>query len=125
MGALRMKVEGSAGMAEGGGGPVWERRRGGGGGNPIVSFLVTLLALFGALVIGLAIFERSVAGAGERVDGWIDTVVGMVSGGADDAENEAADAAGEVVDAAGDAAAGAGEAVEAAADEAAGALKSE
>jgi len=61
-------------MADGGDhGPVWARSRKRGSAGPFVGFLVTLLALFGALIIILAIKEKSVAGAGAKVDGWVAT----------------------------------------------------
>jgi len=57
-------------------GPVWARtsgRRRGGGGGAIFGLLVFVLALFGALMIGLGVKERSVAEAGAMVDGWVST----------------------------------------------------
>jgi len=101
----------------GGAGPVWERRGRRSGSNPIVGLIITLLALFGALTAGLSIAERSVAGAGARIDGWIaagwDAVRG---GGAAEAAGDAAAAAGDAAETVGDAAQNAGEAVEEGAD---------
>jgi len=53
--------------------PVWARskRRRSRGGAPLVGFLVTLLALFGALTAVLSIKERSVEAGGAVIDGWI------------------------------------------------------
>ncbi len=103
-----------------GGSPVWERRgRRGGGGNPLVGLIVTLLALFGALTAGLAIAERSVGEAGDRIDGWISTGWNTVTGATEDLDEEAAAAAEEVVEESGEAVQATGEAVEGAADEAA------
>lgn len=65
-------------MAEGGEGPVWSRQSRRSGGSPIVGLTVTVLALFGALTIGLAIAERSVAKAGARIDGWIAPVAEQI-----------------------------------------------
>lgn len=108
----------------GGGSPVWERRaRRGGGGNPLVGLIVTLLALFGALTAGLAIAERSVGEAGDRIDGWISTGWNTITGAAEDVDEEAAAAAEEAVEASGQAAQDAGQALEGAADEAGEALR--
>ena len=83
--------------------PVWARskRRKSRGGTPLVGFLVTLLALFGALTAVLAIKERSVAAGGEVIDGWIRagwntarTTVGKAPAAADVAVDRAGDAAG-------------------------------
>lgn len=53
-------------------GPVWSRsRRRRSSGNPVLGLVVTLLAMFGALTVVLAIKERSVAEGGAIVDGWI------------------------------------------------------
>lgn len=57
-------------------GPVWARtsgRRRRGGGGAIFGLPVFLLAVFGALMIGLGVKERSVAEAGAMVDGWVST----------------------------------------------------
>ena len=75
-------------------GPVWARSRRKSGGNPVVGLIVTLVALFGALTIALSVAERSVAGAGERIDGWIATAVDGVRGLTGQAD-EAAEAAGQ------------------------------
>lgn len=81
-------------MADGGDhGPVWARSRRKSGGNPVIGLIITLLALFGALTIALAVAERSVAGAGERIDGWIAAGVDGVRGLTGQAD-EAAEAAG-------------------------------
>lgn len=108
------------GENQAGGSPVWERRGRRSGSNPLVGLIVTLLALFGALTAGLAIAERSVAGAGERIDGWIATGWNTVRGIDGD---DVAEAAGEAAEATGDAAAEAGDAVEEGADRAAEELK--
>lgn len=52
--------------------PVWARkkRRGAGAGG-LVGFVVTLLALFGALTAALGIKEQSLAEGGAMMDGWI------------------------------------------------------
>lgn len=78
--------------------PVWSRtsrRRGGLG--PLFGLLVTLLALFGALTVAMAVKERSVAAGGAVIDGWIssgvNTVKGLVGQGGD-AAGDAADDAG-------------------------------
>lgn len=98
------------GENHGGASPVWERRGRRSGSNPIVGLIVTLLALFGALVAGLSIAERSVGGAGDRIDGWITSAREAVMGGG------AAEAAGDAAAAAGDAAQATGEAAQNAAD---------
>ncbi|MBN8553084.1 MAG: hypothetical protein J0L52_09360 [Caulobacterales bacterium] len=95
-------------------GPVWERRGRRSSSNPFVGLIVTLLALFGALTVGLSIAERSVGAAGDRIDGWISSGWGMVTGAT---AGDAVEAAGEAAEAAGDAAESAGDAAEAAADE--------
>ena len=108
------------GENSGGGRPAWERRGRRSGSNPIVGLVVTLLALFGALTAGLSIAERSVAGAGERIDGWISAGWNTVRGV--DVE-DAAEAAGDAAEATGEAAEEAGEAVEAGAEAASEELK--
>jgi len=65
-------------MAEGGDGPVWARQRRRSGGPPLVGLLVTLVALFGALMLVLSIKEKSVAKAGAQVDGWTASAWGQV-----------------------------------------------
>jgi hypothetical protein len=79
--------------------PVWARSRKRSG-LPIVSLLVTLLALFGALTAVLGIKEQSVAAGGAVVDGWITSgwtaargLVGKAPAAADDAAAEAGAAA--------------------------------
>lgn len=98
-------------------GPVWartsSRRRGGGG--PIIGLLITLLALFGALMIVLGVKERSVAEGGAMVDGWISTGWDKVKDLTGQADEVAADAADETVAAAEKA----GDALESGADAAA------
>ncbi|MFN3352440.1 MAG: hypothetical protein ACK4Z5_02435 [Brevundimonas sp.] len=91
---------------DGGHGPVWARSRRKSGGNPIIGLVVTLVALFGALMIALSVAERSVAGAGERVDGWIAVAVDGVremTGQADEAAEAAGAEAVEATEKAGDA----------------------
>lgn len=102
--------------------PVWarsKRRRSGGGGGAFFGFLVFLLALFGALTIGLSIKERSVAGGGAMIDGWIavgkTTVLRTIG--------KAPRAAEVAVDKAGDAAATTGDALQAGAAETVDTLK--
>lgn len=73
-----MRFPEPARMADGSEGPVWARQRRSSGGSPIVGLIVTLLALFGALTIGLSIAERSVAKAGARIDGWIAPAVDQI-----------------------------------------------
>ncbi len=83
--------------------PVWarpKRRRG----NPVVSVLVTLLAVFGVLTAGLGIKEKSLAGGGAIMDGWIAAAMSKVRGEAPRVAEDAADAAGAAADKAGDAA---------------------
>lgn len=64
---------------DGGEAPVWARRASkGGGGNPLVGLIVTILALTGALTIGLAIWQKSFAAAGATIDGWIAPAVNQV-----------------------------------------------
>ena len=99
-------------MADGdaGGGdhhPVWAKtRRRRSGGSPIIGLVVTLLALFGALTLALSIKERSVAGAGAMIDGWVQTgwhgALKLV-GKAPEAAEEAADHAGAAAERTGDA----------------------
>lgn len=49
---------------------VWERPRSGRNG-PVVGILISALAVFGALIVGLSVREGSVSQAGARVDAWI------------------------------------------------------
>lgn len=51
--------------------PVWAKRRKRSGVHPIVSLLVLLLALFGAVMIGVSLRMGSVEKGGAVVDGWI------------------------------------------------------
>lgn len=94
-------------MAEGSEGPVWARsRRRAGGGNPVVGFIITVLALFGALTAALAIKERSVAEGGAILDGWIAAgwdAARRATGQADEAAAKAAAEAGQAAEKAGDA----------------------
>ena len=108
------------GENHGGGTPAWARRGRRSDSNPLVGLLVTLFALFGALTAGLAVKERSVAGAGEQIDGWLAAGWNAVRGV--DAE-DVADAAGDAAEATGEAAEEAGDAVEAGADAASEELK--
>lgn len=83
--------------------PVWARskRR---SGNPLVGFIVTLLALFGVLTAVLGVKEQSLAEGGAIMDGWIAKGVALVKrdgpGAADEAAVAVADAAGQAGDAA-------------------------
>ena len=103
--------------------PVWarskRRRSSGGGGGAFFGFLMFLLALFGAVVIGMSIKERSVAGGGAAIDGWIATGKATVM----QAIGKAPAAADVAVETAGDAAAATGDAVQAEAAQTADALK--
>lgn len=79
-------------MSDEDGGPVWARHKRRRGGPPIVGFIVTILALFGALTAVLSIKERSVAEAGATIDGWAGaawTKVLELTGRADEATGEA------------------------------------
>ena len=99
--------------------PVWARSRHRSRGNPIISLLVTLLALFGALTVVLGIKEQSVAEGGALIDGWI-------SAGWDGARKlvgQAPEAAEVAAGKAGDAAARTGDALEAGAEKTAQELK--
>lgn len=51
--------------------PVWSRRRKRSGPHPLISTLVVLLALFGAVMIGVSLRMGSVEKGGAVVDGWI------------------------------------------------------
>ncbi len=84
--------------------PVWARTKRRSGGNPLVSILVTLLALFGVLTAVLGIKERSLAEGGAMMDGWITKGVSTVRGEAPEVADEAVDAAGAAAEKAGDAA---------------------
>ncbi len=61
--------------------PVWARRtsRGGGGGNPLVALLFALLAMTGALCLGLAIWQKSFAEGGAYIDRWIAPVTSQIA----------------------------------------------
>jgi hypothetical protein len=88
--------------------PVWARskRKRGPGAGPFIGFLVTLLALFGALTGVMAVKERSVAAGGAVIDGWISTGVQTVmkaAGKAPAAATVAADKAGATAEKTGDA----------------------
>lgn len=50
--------------------PVWARKRRKRG-NPLVGLVLVPLALLGAVTAGLAIREKSFAGAGAQMDGWV------------------------------------------------------
>ena len=83
--------------------PVWartRRRRG----NPLVGIVVTLLALFGVLTAVLGIMEKSLAGGGAKMDGWMAAAVSTVKGEVPKVADGAADAAGAAAEKAGDAA---------------------
>jgi len=115
---------------DGGEAPVWARRASRGGGNPLVALIFALLAMVGALCIGLAIYDKSFAAGGARIDGWIAPVtsqIGKMTGKAADtaeaAADDAGDAAGEAADTAGEAAQDAGDAAEKAGDAAKEAAK--
>lgn len=109
-------------MADDGAGPVWasKRRR---GGNPVIGFLVGLLALFGAVIAVLSIMDRSVAEAGARMDGWIATAWNAVSGKTEEAVDAVPVAADKVAAEAGRAAEKTGDALEAGAAKTAEELK--
>lgn len=83
--------------------PVWartKRRRG----NPFLSFLIVLLALFGVLTAGLGVKEKSLAGAGAIMDGWISSAVSKIKGEAPKVADQAGQAAGAAATKAGNAA---------------------
>lgn len=109
-------------MADDGAGPVWASRRRRGG-NPVVGFVVALLALFGALTLVLSIMDRSVAEAGARMDGWIATAWNAVSGKTEQAVDAVPAAADKMADEAGAAAEKTGDALEAGAAKTAEELK--
>lgn len=71
---------------------MWARSKRRRGGPPVVGFIVTLLALFGALTAVLGIKERSVAEGGAVIDGWLSTgwnEIKEITGQADEATDEA------------------------------------
>ena len=72
--------------------PIWarpKRRRG----NPLVGFVMILLALFGVLTAALGIKERSLADGGAIMDGWIGQAVDLVRREAPEAADQTVDAA--------------------------------
>ena len=94
-------------MADGGEhSPVWARTKRRSGGNALVGVIVTLLALFGVLTAVLGVKEQSLAEGGAMMDGWItsgvDTVRGVLPGGAEAAAATAGPAAEAVAAAASD-----------------------
>ncbi|WP_374514968.1 hypothetical protein [Brevundimonas sp.] len=89
---------------DGDGGPIWSRPKRRRGANPLVGVVVTLLAIFGVLTAGLGIKEKSLAGGGAVMDGWIAAGVSKVRGEAPVVADRAADAAGAAANKAGDAA---------------------
>jgi hypothetical protein len=122
----KMRFPEAVRMADGDSGhsPVWarskRRKRGGGAGaGAFFGFIVFLLAVFGAVTIGLSIKERSVAGGGATIDGWI--AVGKAS--VLEAVGKAPKTAGVAADKAGDTAAKTGDALKAGAAETAETLK--
>lgn len=104
--------------SEGDIGPVWARtgRRKRRANPPIVGIIVVLLAVFGAVTIGLSIKEKSVAGAGAVLDGWIssgwNSAKGLVGKAPEAAEQAASEAGQAATDAAGAVQAGAEKAAE-------------
>lgn len=98
---------------DGGHSPVWARSKRRRSGNPVVGFLVTLLALFGAVVMVLGIKERSLAEGGAMLDGWIAQGVSKVRGEAPKVADQAVATGAAAADKAGDAVqAGAGAAAQ-------------
>lgn len=93
-------------MSEGEASPVWARSKRRSGGASPIGFLVTLLALFGALTGVLGIKERSLAEGGAIIDGWITsawTSAKGLAGQAPEAGEEAAEKVGETAAKTGDA----------------------
>lgn len=84
--------------------PIWARSKRRSRGNPFVTFLVTLLAVFGALTATLGVKEKSLAEGGAIMDGWIAKGVAMVKGEAPKVAEQAVDTAGAAAEKAGDAA---------------------
>jgi len=104
--------------------PAWaksRRRSRGNGGGAFVGFLVTLLALFGALTAVLAIKERSVERGGAVIDGWIAVGVQTVR----EATGQAPEVAEAAVEKAGNAAEKTGDALQAGAEKAGDELKAQ
>jgi hypothetical protein len=101
---FRMRFSEPVRMADGADhSPVWARtkhRRG----NPVISLLVTLLALFGVLTAALGIKEQSLAEGGAMMDGWIGKGVSVVKGEAAKGADEAGEAAKGAAEKTGDAA---------------------
>jgi len=83
--------------------PIWARKKRRRGPNPLVSILVTLLAVFGVLTAVLGVKERSLAEGGAIMDGWIAAGVATVRGEAPKVADEAVDTAGAAAGKAGDA----------------------
>lgn len=100
-------------MADDDNGPVWARtRRRSRGAGPLIGFLVTLLALFGAVMVVASVKEGSISGGGAFVDHWVGRGVQAVkdmwaeaSAGTEDAADAVAEEAQPVAEAAADAAA--------------------
>jgi hypothetical protein len=84
--------------------PVWARSKRRSGGNPIVAFIVTLLAIFGALTAVLGVKEKSLAEGGAIIDGWMAKGWSTVKGEAPKVAGQAAEKAGDAAEKAGDAA---------------------
>jgi hypothetical protein len=93
--------------AAGAEGPIWARKKKRkASAAPLISVLVTLLALIGALTLVLSIKERSVQAAGQMMDGWIVTgwtEARKLAGQAPEAADVAADKAGQAASKTGDA----------------------
>ena len=66
---------------DGGHGPVWNRaKRRSGGGNPLAAVVIGALALLGTVTGGLAIKERSFAGAGATLDAGVAAAIAFGRG---------------------------------------------
>lgn len=86
---------------DGGEAPVWARRSSkGSGGNPLVGLIVTILTLVGVLTIGLAIWQKSFAAGGAKIDEWIAPVVNQVKAWTGKAEEKVEAGAEQAADAA-------------------------
>jgi pyruvate/2-oxoglutarate dehydrogenase complex dihydrolipoamide acyltransferase (E2) component len=72
-----MRIPEAVRMADDGGAPVWARSRRHGGGG-VLGFVITVLALTGVGVIGLAVHDHSFAKAGGRIDGWLCAAAGKL-----------------------------------------------